>query len=158
MKNVILTHKELQANMFVAFADAMCNTYRTPPGYFLTWSHSNTSFAFELWQSATEASDGKRILIYDEMSKGDSEVNDVRLGVMAPYFRDHSSKFLKQVEEWFSKNIGPFPVVPLPDNPLSRPANYDLETLFRELKFGRPAASQKYLDKCIEGLGNKAKP
>jgi hypothetical protein len=38
------------------------------------------------------------------------------------------------------------------ENVLSAPANYDLATLFAELKFGRPAESQKYLDKCIEEI------
>ena len=40
-------------------------------------------------------------------------------------------------------------------SPLRDPANHDLEVLFKELKFGRPAASQKYLDKCIAGLSEE---
>lgn len=40
----------------------------------------------------------------------------------------------------------------IPENPLIRPAVYPLFELFRQLKFGRPSASQIYLDKCIEGL------
>ena len=38
------------------------------------------------------------------------------------------------------------------ENPLSAPANYDLVTLFAELKFGRPAEDQKYLDSLIQGM------
>ena len=38
------------------------------------------------------------------------------------------------------------------ESPLKRPANHNLIEIFKELKFGRPAASQKYLDKCIKEL------
>lgn len=40
------------------------------------------------------------------------------------------------------------------ENPLDRPSAYSLIDLFKELKFGRPVTSQKYLDKCIEELHN----
>lgn len=40
-------------------------------------------------------------------------------------------------------------------NPLDAPANYTLQELFAELKRGRPAASQKYLDKCIAELNGQ---
>ena len=35
---------------------------------------------------------------------------------------------------------------------LNAPVDYSLIEIFKELKFGRPAASQKYLQKCIEQL------
>lgn len=38
------------------------------------------------------------------------------------------------------------------ETPLDRPAAYSLIDIFKELKFGRPAASQDYLDKCIKEL------
>lgn len=38
------------------------------------------------------------------------------------------------------------------ESPLKRPANHNLIEIFKELKFGRPAASQKYLDNCIKEL------
>ncbi len=38
------------------------------------------------------------------------------------------------------------------ESPLRRQANYSLQDIFRELKYGRPAEDQKYLDKCIEKL------
>lgn len=40
------------------------------------------------------------------------------------------------------------------ETPLSRPVAYSLIDIFKELKFGRPAASQHYLDKCIKELHN----
>jgi hypothetical protein len=40
-------------------------------------------------------------------------------------------------------------------NPLTAPANYDLATLLKELKFGRPAESQMLLDKWIAELENE---
>ena len=38
------------------------------------------------------------------------------------------------------------------ESPLDRPSAYPLNKIFRELKFGRPSASQQYLQKCIEEL------
>lgn len=38
------------------------------------------------------------------------------------------------------------------ESPLKRPVNHNLIEIFKALKFGRPAASQKYLDKCIKEL------
>lgn len=38
------------------------------------------------------------------------------------------------------------------ETPLSRPVAYSLVDIFKELKFGRPATSQHYLDKCIKEL------
>jgi beta-xylosidase len=40
-------------------------------------------------------------------------------------------------------------------NPLTNPAEHTLQELFAELKFGRPAASQEYLDKCIAELNEQ---
>ncbi len=40
-------------------------------------------------------------------------------------------------------------------NPLSNPAEHTLQELFAELKFGRPSASQEYLDKCIAELNEQ---
>ena len=40
-------------------------------------------------------------------------------------------------------------------NPLSNPAEHTLQELFAELKFGRPSASQNYLDKCIAELNEQ---
>ena len=39
-----------------------------------------------------------------------------------------------------------------PERPLQRPVNYNLVDIFKELKFGRPAEDQKFLDKCISEL------
>ena len=38
------------------------------------------------------------------------------------------------------------------ENPLKRPSAHSLIDIFKELKFGRPAADQKYLAKCIVEL------
>jgi hypothetical protein len=43
------------------------------------------------------------------------------------------------------------------ENPLHRSAAHSLIDIFKELKFGRPAADQKYLDKCIAELESQEK-
>ena len=40
-------------------------------------------------------------------------------------------------------------------NPLTNPSEHTLQELFAELKFGRPSASQEYLDKCITELNEQ---
>ncbi len=40
-------------------------------------------------------------------------------------------------------------------NPLTNPSEHTLQELFAELKFGRPSASQDYLDKCIAELNEQ---
>jgi len=40
-------------------------------------------------------------------------------------------------------------------NPLTNPAEHTLQELFAELKFGRPSASQDYLDKCIAEINEQ---
>ncbi len=42
-------------------------------------------------------------------------------------------------------------------NPLKRPLAHSLIDIFKELKFGRPAADQIYLDKCIAELESQEK-
>ena len=39
-----------------------------------------------------------------------------------------------------------------PERALQRPVEYNLVEIFNELKFGRKAADQKFLQKCIEEL------
>src|SRR5688572_11486776 len=83
MKNVILTHKELQMSIFMAFADGFCKGFQVPKGYFLTWGDDGKCFNLEFWKAATlaENGDGYEILKYG-FNKGYNEMNDVRLGVM----------------------------------------------------------------------------
>jgi len=38
------------------------------------------------------------------------------------------------------------------ENPFRFPSDYSLIEIFKDLKFGRPLESQKYLDKCITEL------
>ncbi len=42
------------------------------------------------------------------------------------------------------------------ETPLNRPVKFPLEEIFKELKYGRPAESQKQLDEFIRQLENKS--
>ena len=42
--------------------------------------------------------------------------------------------------------------IPKKERALDRPSKYPLIDIFKDLKFGRPAESQKFLDKCISRL------
>lgn len=104
MKSVILSHKELQLQMFFAFATGF-TTQKMPKGYFLTFStdaSDGAEFSFEFWKSASapENGDGK-LLFRTTINKGEHELNDVRLGVMTGYLRDRAYRFLAAVKEQF---------------------------------------------------------
>lgn len=63
--------------------------------------------------------------------------------------REAALSRLKAVEYFKNKNAGP--------EVLKAPSKYSLQEIFAELKFGRPADSQKYLQKQIDYLNGKAK-
>jgi hypothetical protein len=100
MKNVILTHKELQTQIFIAVAEGMIKSFNTPKGCFLTYSIGNENFAFELWRSATKPEKGDGHALYRrEINKGLPQVNDVRVNLCALYIAQEAEKFLQDVNE-----------------------------------------------------------
>lgn len=62
--------------------------------------------------------------------------------------RDSALKRLRAVEYYKHKTAGP--------EVLQSPSKYSLQEIFAELKFGRPAESQKYLQKQIDYLNKQA--
>lgn len=123
MKNVILTHKELQHAIFMAFADGFCKGFQVPKGYFMTWSDDSKCFNLEFWKAASvpENGDGYEILKYG-FNKGYHELNDVRLGMMVEFLRNKSANFIEMIDDWFKeKHRAEFPTVPpeITDKPKS---------------------------------------
>lgn len=98
MKNVILTHKELQLNLFYCFIEGLRSGFDIP-GYHVSGQDCSDHFTFELWQSANGSVDGKEILRH-LINKGAYQLNDVRLGVTSAHFRDESKQFKKLVREF----------------------------------------------------------
>lgn len=59
---------------------------------------------------------------------------------------------LSTISETLYRNLFGKAIDKSEERPLNRPVGYDLITLFKELKFGRPTADQAYLDTCIKDL------
>lgn len=108
MENITLTHRKLQMNLFVAYAEGLTRFdkrfAKVGKGHFLTYSTEGERFTFELWQSATspEKGDGERILKLD-ISKESGPMNDVRPMEVISHLREKAHEFLKLVEEYFDE-------------------------------------------------------
>lgn len=67
-------------------------------------------------------------------------------------FNDLNEGIEKAIAECIPKNESNCSDFDKKERPLQRPAAYHLIDIFKELKFGRPAEDQKFLDKCIKEL------
>lgn len=105
MKNVILTHNELQMNLFAAFAEGVCEGFQLPKGYFLKWIDDERFFNLQLCDS-----NANKLFSYP-IGKGEYQMNDVRLGVRVTYLKWQGQEFVRGVEEWFNeKHRKEFPI------------------------------------------------
>lgn len=105
MKNVILTHKELQLNLFYCFIEGLRSGFDIP-GYHVSGQDRHDHFTFELWSSANGTTDGKEILRHI-INKGDYQLNDIRLGVTSAHLREESRQFKKLVKEFMDSATAP---------------------------------------------------
>lgn len=101
MKNVILTHNELQLNLFWAFTDGL--KFKTL-GLNLNL-HGEVLERDYAWivtehpQIEGSAVQGKQIFQY-RINKGDYQMNDIRIGVTVSYLRDQGEKFLSEFSDF----------------------------------------------------------
>lgn len=98
MRNVILTHKELQFNLFAAVVEGLIAAELEGRGLFITYGSTEDSLNIELWKSATkpEAGDG-RMIHQLKISKGENEMNDMRLHVTIRYVKEKCMKFVEEI-------------------------------------------------------------
>jgi hypothetical protein len=111
MKNVILTHKELQLNLFLAVTYGLQN-HDFGPNLHLVYEITERDFVWKVVEHAT----GKP-LFYCYINKGDYQMNDLRLGVTVCYIRDQAETFLSDFNK-FKQGIpkgGTHPSFKFPD-------------------------------------------
>lgn len=65
-----------------------------------------------------------------------------------------AAEWANKMEEWQDKNGCKNPDMPT-ERILDAPSKYPLEAVLKELKFGRPAAGQIFLDRCLEMLAKE---
>lgn len=92
MKNVILTHKELQLNLFHAVSFVLdIIIKKMSKSFILTYPHSDNGFVWEVYHTDTRNSH----LIYSfKIDREEYQMNDLRLGVTIGYLREQAIIFL----------------------------------------------------------------
>lgn len=149
MKNVILTHKELQLNLFLAFSYGLMQQQPSQDLHIVADLKEEGHFEWGVYrhhQLMGCADDGE--LVFNKcINKGAYQMNDVRLGVTIDYLRDQANEFLKDLKEYLqseARNVKQ-PI-------LDVPASYSLQACFDALKKGRNEEDQRYLDILIKKL------
>lgn len=108
MKNVILTHNELQLNLFYAVSyGLMCQS----PGKNLHIIPEvlEREFQWKVVQHPTRESSGVvgKPIFYFQINKGEYQMNDIRLGVTVSYLKEQAEKFLEEFKDFQSQQKGP---------------------------------------------------
>lgn len=101
MKNVILTHKELQLNLFHAFTYGLMQA-NVGENLHIVFDSNEREFIWKVVHYPTKEScavAGKP-LFFHQINKGEHEMNDVRLGVTTAYLRDQAEQFLADFEKY----------------------------------------------------------
>ena len=107
MKNVILTHKELQLNLFIAYTfglskkdvgDDLIITYEITDTDFI-WKVVKRTDTIPLVNGQLQAAEGK-VLFYHYINKGEYRMNDLRLGVTCAYLEEQAIEFLSDFEKY----------------------------------------------------------
>lgn len=105
MKNVILTHKELQANLFYSLTYGLMQA-DIGENLHIVYDVTDTDFIWKIVVHPTKESSAVagRPIFFHHIHKGASMMNDVRLGVTVGYLREQAEKFLADFEK-FKKGI-----------------------------------------------------
>lgn len=108
MKNVILTHNELQLNLFYAVSyGLMCQQ----PGKNLHIIPDvlEREFQWRVVRHKTKESSAVsgETLFYYQINKGDYQMNDIRIGVTCSYLKEQAEKFLSEFQNYIKQKNGP---------------------------------------------------
>lgn len=107
MKNVIVSHNELQLNMFLAVTYGLQN-HDFGPNLFLVNDITEREYVWKVMKSEKrEGSAFGQPVFYGYINKGDFQMNDLRMGVTVCYIRDEAEKFLNNFREYQKANYVP---------------------------------------------------
>lgn len=101
MKNVILTHNELQLNLFHAFTYGLMQV-NVGENLHIVYDSTERDFVWKVVhhpEKEGSAVSGKP-LFFHQINKGDYQMNDVRLGVTTAYLRNQAEQFLADFEKY----------------------------------------------------------
>lgn len=96
MKNVIITHKELQFNLFEAFTSGLMSVNLGSKDLFLSVDINERDY---IWQVSKQGNPEPIYWCY--INKGEVHMNDIRLGVTINYLREKADEFLTGFNEFY---------------------------------------------------------
>lgn len=99
MKNVILTHNELQLNLFYAVSYGL-QCQQPGKNLHIIPEVLERDFQWKVVRHKTREScavAGENVFFY-QINKGAYQMNDVRLGVTIQYLREEAEKFLAELQ------------------------------------------------------------
>lgn len=106
MKNVILTHKELQLNLFIAYTFGLSKK-DLGDDLIITYEITDTDFIWKVVKRTQDLQitlDGKVIegkpLFFHHINKEEYRMNDLRLGVICAYLEEHAIEFLSDFDKY----------------------------------------------------------
>lgn len=106
MKNVILTHKELQLNLFIAYTYGLSKK-ELGDDLIITYEITDTDFIWKVVKRTQDLQitlDGNVVegkpLFFHHINKGEYRMNDVRLGVTVSYLEEQAIEFLSDFEKY----------------------------------------------------------
>jgi hypothetical protein len=112
MKNLLITHKEVQLQLFLAISYGIMKHF---PGYIIVADNLERDFQWRLVDadvpSGAAFKDG---LVFYQIDKGCSAMNDIRIGVTVDHLREHADTFIDKVRGWLAasplaKSVNYFP-------------------------------------------------
>lgn len=104
MKNVILTHNELQLNLFYAVSYGLM-AQQPGKNLHIIPEVMEREFHWKVVRYKTKESSGVagEPVFYYQINKGAYQMNDVRLGVTVSYLREEAEKFLCELQAFLNK-------------------------------------------------------
>lgn len=104
MKNLIITHNEIQSNLFFAVTEGMQALYDGK--YSIVGESKEREYEWRVVEGEIQSSALRKAIFHYQINKGDYEMNDIRIGVTTSYIRDHAKKFITEFRAFINKQEG----------------------------------------------------
>jgi len=101
MKNIIITHNEIQLNLFLAVTYGMEAMFDGK--YAVIGESREREYEWRVVEThKIESSAYEKAIFYYHINKGDYQMNDLRVGVTTAYIRDEAEKFITEFRKFIA--------------------------------------------------------
>lgn len=103
MNSIVVSHREIQVNIFYAFSAGMQERGPFGRDLHLVPEITKDELQWRVVQHPTAAGCAEGQLVYEyKIPRGFSQLNDIRLGVIVSYLRSQAERFLAEVNAKFN--------------------------------------------------------